>query len=174
MRDIKRCGSVHFLHLRKAGGSSLRRALQQVCSFHEIPFVASEGRPLSHAELDDDTFLVTNSRDPLDRIFSLYNAEGFYLKQTKGKRVPFQQWLDPQTEIQVRQAPPLWRHTSNYHVRTFSDSGPERRSWEDIRTRGILQSDYHAAVVNLQRIDLPVVLEWLMRPAGVGLNPNIT
>ena len=165
MRDFRQCKGVHFMHMRKAGGTSLRKFIKQVCISHKIPFHATEGKPLNYGALEDDTFLVTNFRNPLERIFSLYNAEGVYPIQANGKHVPLDLWLDQETAIQTRILAPLWRHNSNFHVRTLSDSGSEHRSYENLRKREIKQSDYRSAVLNLQRIDLPVILEWLDNPS---------
>ena len=67
MRKITDCKSLHLMHMRKAGGTTARRILERICDHHGISFVASEGWPMSHVTIDDDTFLVANFRNPLER-----------------------------------------------------------------------------------------------------------
>jgi hypothetical protein len=80
-RSINR---IYFLHMRKAGGSSLRSYFAQVAEQHGVQFQAAEG-PL-HPEppgQDEHTLYITHVREPLARAISHYKFERRWDCQTQ-------------------------------------------------------------------------------------------
>jgi hypothetical protein len=152
-----------FVHMRKAGGSTARAVLAPLCRSLGVEFKALEGSPLHHDHLDDDTFLVTNFRHPVERICSLYNNHGLMQeKQAKGNFTPFDDWLDQKLDsVQPVVKQPLWIQSSDYHVRILCDLPGNWRSREQIRYRELTQNDYHNAILSLQRVNLFLMTEWL-------------
>jgi hypothetical protein len=163
MRILADCKKVHLLHMRKAGGTTARHVLKRICDVYNLPFSASEGWPMSHGAIDDDTFVVINMRSPLERIFSLYNAEGRWRRQS-GERatVDFSDWVNGREQCRKKISIPLWNYVSNHYVRSLCDnSQSDKRSADDIRTREISNEDYKKAVVGLMRVDMVMICEWL-------------
>jgi hypothetical protein len=134
-----------FLHLRKAGGTTLRAVLQRAAEHHGIEARMCEGSPVSWLDVSPTTFLVANFRDPLDRVRSLYQPGGDYPAIGSNNHIPFDQWLEPTTEIQNPRAPVLWRSVSDYYVRTFGAPRAGTVSSREIRQREMTQEDYRAA-----------------------------
>jgi hypothetical protein len=169
MRTLDNCNRIFLMHMRKAGGQTARRLLKNVCSRRRKTFKAVEGWPLDPFEIDDETFLVVNIRHPVDRICSLYNAEGRWRKlprnwttenMTAESAVPFDDWLLEKEPIQGPNAPPLWRATSNFYVKTLCGAGAKKRSRMELRQDAVTGSEYLRAVQFLQRVDLFLVCEW--------------
>jgi hypothetical protein len=151
--------------MRKAGGSTARRLLKKYCSEHGIKFSAGEGMPLSHYRIEPDTFLVINLREPVQRVCSLYNAEGRWPfpatswtadNMTPERAIPFEDWFRQREPIQSGLAPPLWRVPQNYYVKSLSGTGQEEPGGETVDA-----SDYRHALRQLQRFDLVLICEWL-------------
>ncbi len=163
MRRLSDCNRVHLVHLRKAGGTTMRRTLERICDLHGLRFSASEGWPMLSRDFDSKTFVVANFRDPLERIYSLYNNEGPWRGRVGGhKAVPFSVWLADLAIPGNSKLPPLWHCVSNYYVRSFSDfAAPDRRSRRNVRDRVLTSKDYQKAVTGVMRVDLVVICEWL-------------
>lgn len=114
-----------MLHLRKAGGTSLRRLLQTHCRRTGIEFEALEGRSTDRDELaraHASSSLVTCLRDPIERIKSSYRFEGRW-KQAADVRSPqdavsFRDWID--RTLATEPSPRLWTCVDNYYVKSLT------------------------------------------------------
>ncbi len=114
-------------------------------------------------DFDSKTFVVANFRDPLERIYSLYNNEGPWRGRVGGhKATPFSVWLADLAIPGKSMFPPLWHCASNYYVRSFRDfAAPDRRSCRNVRHRVLTLPDYQKAVTGVMCVDLVVICEWL-------------
>jgi hypothetical protein len=72
-RRVKR---IVFTHMRKAGGTTLRRYFIEVAMFYNISVVAHEAGAEELPGTDDDTLYVTHMRDPVERSLSHFKYEG--------------------------------------------------------------------------------------------------
>ena len=130
MRSLTDCKRVFFLHMRKAGGTTVRAVLRQICQRKNIAFEAGEGRPLEHfGAMDEDTFLVMNFRHPVERICTHYNAEGRrsppQAERTEGAKAlehtkDFAKWFERKHPVAAADKARLWLETKNYYVKTLS------------------------------------------------------
>jgi hypothetical protein len=67
---------ILFIHMRKAGGTSLYYYFKKVAKRHNISLQVLEGkRPPSPETLDNSTLLITQIRDPIARLLSSYKYE---------------------------------------------------------------------------------------------------
>lgn len=72
-QPIKR---IFFLHMRKAGGTVIRKYLKKVCKFYDIQFQAREGRKTVEHHMDfHHTLYITNLREPVARTISHYKYD---------------------------------------------------------------------------------------------------
>lgn len=71
-RPIQR---IFFLHMRKAGGTVIRKYLQKVSKQYGILYVAREGRKTVEHPMDPHTLYVTNLREPNARTISHYKYD---------------------------------------------------------------------------------------------------
>jgi hypothetical protein len=148
--------------MRKAGGTTARRALKPLCESMGVEFGAIEGRPMSHANLDDDVFVVINYRHPVERICSLYNTDGTWMeRKSKFSFTPFDDWLNHKLDSAKPGPRQLWINTSDYFVRSLCDRSEKSHPIKDLRYRPLTQNDYRNAIVNLQRVNLVLMTEWL-------------
>ncbi len=120
---------VFLLHMRKAGGTSLRRWLRSVHRERGLEVAVSEGRPLDLGLLSSPghrTLAVTSLRDPIDRLRSLYLHEGRWVQMDREQRpeaaVPFETFLERHRSPKGRSVT-TWKLTSNYYVRTLTGVG---------------------------------------------------
>ena len=76
--------AIYFHHTRKAGGTSIRNFLQNVCHKYGLQFVVKEGwvfepqHALAGSYNHNTTLFVTNLRQPIHRIESSYYFEGIW------------------------------------------------------------------------------------------------
>ncbi len=162
MRPLSNYRKLLLVHMRKAGGTTARRVLKPLCKSLGIEFHAIEGRPLNHFKLDDDIFVVSNFRHPVERICSLYNTDGLWMeKQANFDFTPFDDWLNHKLDLAKPRAWPLWVNTSEYYVRSLCDPSGKRRPLNDLCYRMLTQNDYHDAIVSLQHVNLVLMTEWL-------------
>merc|ERR1712157_424336 len=69
---------LFFLHMRKAGGTTIRAFLGKVAKRYNLEFVINEGRrgKVEMPTANGSTFYVTNLREPMARILSHYKYSG--------------------------------------------------------------------------------------------------
>jgi len=66
---------IFFLHMRKAGGTTIRFYLKKVAQVYNLTFVAAEGSKTVEAPMDNNTLYVTNLREPVARAISHYKYD---------------------------------------------------------------------------------------------------
>jgi hypothetical protein len=71
-RPIRR---IFFLHMRKAGGTVIRKYLKKVAALYGLEYQAREGRKTAKQEMDPHTLYVTNLREPNARTISNYKYD---------------------------------------------------------------------------------------------------
>ena len=67
---------IYFTHMRKAGGTTLRRYLLKVADYYDIHLKQQEGGPDELPWNRSDTLYVTHMRDPVNRSLSHFKYEG--------------------------------------------------------------------------------------------------
>jgi len=160
VKSIESCERLFFLHMRKAGGTSLRALLGEAAQRQGLDFDAQEGGVLDFARLGGrNTFSVTCLREPVDRICSLYNFMGRWphdvVPKTSETARPFAEWLDARPR---RPTPLLWDESADYYTKTLGGGS--------IAARG-LGSDaecFERARRALQRFDMVLVFERFGQP----------
>ena len=92
---------IHLLHIRKAGGTSIRYFLLRVAAQHNLTLVVREGKngPLIPAKKRNDTLYITSLREPLSRLISHYHYDGRWSERKIENRTienstPFSTWLE--------------------------------------------------------------------------------
>lgn len=66
---------IFFLHMRKAGGTTIRRYLLKVAKHYNITFEVAEGYKTRQLTMDANTLYVTNLREPVARVISNYKYD---------------------------------------------------------------------------------------------------
>jgi hypothetical protein len=66
---------IFFLHMRKAGGTTIRRYLLKVAKHYNLTFEAREGKQTREIPMDANTLYVTNVREPVERAISNYKYD---------------------------------------------------------------------------------------------------
>ena len=78
--DGSKIDKIVFLHMRKAGGTSIWAYLNKVIRKYDIELITTEGRnPLLPEDADNRTLLVTHIREPTARVLSNYKYEERWL-----------------------------------------------------------------------------------------------
>jgi hypothetical protein len=119
--------TIFLYHSRKAGGSTLRRLLQQVAQKHNVSFITKEGVVLEEEDMhQNQTLFVTSLRDPIDRIISSYWFEGRWPmkfpeeNKTLATALSFDEWFDV---CQNKTKKWQWFSVSNSYVKWFGTTG---------------------------------------------------
>lgn len=170
MRSLTDCKRIFFLHMRKAGGTTVRAVLNRVCTRLKIAFDHGEGVPLeSCGAMDENTFLVVNFRHPVDRICSQYNYEGRRFLAGSGSSEPpgawdslvhFGNWFEQRDAVTGPEARPLWTVTKNYYVKSLCGFREEGASTRNFANLNVAAEEYRRAIAAMQRIDLVWICEW--------------
>jgi hypothetical protein len=161
-----------MLHMRKAGGSTVRAAVKNLCQQMNIEFKGREGWAVDYFDWDKKSFKLLNLRHPFERFCSLYNAEGrwqFPASNWSAEHmidenvIPFDDWFAQKVPIQSSSAPPLWRVPENFYVKTLCRTGSDEASQRRIRDQNINEVHYRSAILTLMQFDLVVICEGLRR-----------
>ncbi len=160
-RSLASCDRVFFLHMRKAAGTSMRALLESIGKRRGIEIDTQEGGILHQPRMGGArTFRITCLRDPLERVFSLYNFQGRWPRADQDKdpeqATPFAEWLNT---IPTPRTWRLWDESADYYAKTLS-GGP-------LDQRGIAVNERRLALARavLERFDLVLILERLGDPA---------
>jgi hypothetical protein len=165
-------GRFLFLHMRKAGGTSIRECIRSLSYAYPKLLVGhayhSEGSTfkLTCLEAGENTVLVTCMRDPISRIISSYSYEGYMVGVTRYsktyQRSPFNwtDWIRRSEEEYYHvsdeaQGLSVWISNENYYTRTLVDY--YRR---DPRQR-VTREDLELAKRVLSSFDSIVIMEWM-------------
>lgn len=150
-RPPARLSSVYFLHMRKAGGSSVRHNVAQP---FRNRFRHEEYAPINMTALrDKNTLLVTVLRDPIDRIISQYQFEGFaggvhkwypsntkFLDKWNKKWRTFEEWVhDPHIG-----RPQITWYKPNYYM--WKLTGSNQCNAERLETARTILHRFHAVI----------------------------
>lgn len=119
---LVRSNSVFFLHLRKCGGTSLRRVVTTLASSVDKELEIVEGWTLDERHpLPNDAYRITSLRHPIERIKSSYRFEGRWPQQAPERNtataLPFGEWVD-----RILARPPssrVWECVDNYFVKSL-------------------------------------------------------
>ena len=114
---------MYFFHVRKAGGTTLQKLVNRAVHRANITRIAEEGVKFDHVKFKDERALfVTSLRDPLTRIRSAYEFEGY----TKGSIL---EWVNATLEWNAgkHRRRKLWSCVSDCYCRWFGSnrSNPE-------------------------------------------------
>jgi len=126
---------IHFVHNRKAGGSSIRRYLEIVSNTLNITLTIQEGEEAEMPMLNGSTFYITNLREPMSRILSAYKYEGRWdckkvkvnmSNVTENNSKTFEDFIKNNEEITKKMEKTLmphylWSCSHNCYLRWFSD-----------------------------------------------------
>jgi len=155
---------VYFYHMRKCGGTSIRKTLEKICKEKELEFAVTEGYPLGRAAeffpplyqefknsiLDNEEKFnqftwITNLRDPVERVFSLY------LQNTRNKNrkeYSVKQFMLERAYPLSKYSKKFWDITSNYYIRALMNIIGE-----------VTINDFENAKKMLLRFDLIYILD---------------
>jgi hypothetical protein len=168
---------IYFLHMRKAGGTSLRSYFFQVARKHHVEFVVAEGLRQPEQPGDDaNTLYITNIRPPIARAISSYKYERRWLCRTQlqymynNSRNNDQDGalfvptlnntymsLDNYTRSHHYRSHDLWICASNCYAR-WATGRPEHVEYDNPVQ---LQELEQAARASLWNYNIIIVTEWL-------------
>jgi hypothetical protein len=116
--------SIFFYHMRKAGGTSLRRLLANHCLTVPRELEVIEGWSLNgenHEAFLKSYFSIICLRNPIDRIKSSYKYEGRWKQQAEIRdhqtAKPFKQWVSEVSALNPRSY--LWECVENYYIKAL-------------------------------------------------------
>lgn len=181
MRKNPNSTRVFAVHIRKAGGTTLRSWLGSLMCKNKFNGYVQEGRIMDITRLSArGTFFVTILRDPVERIWSSYLYEGISLKAPKvrekygHKPLTFAQYFEEvRLERSVGSAYRIWHEVENYYIQVFS--GIRYRgvgtAWNDPNSTAIVTEKtknkvdwdpfYARAAAVLRAFDVVLITEWL-------------
>lgn len=173
---------LHFHHMRKAGGSSLRTLLVNMAKIQAIPHVLhisqSEGLTFNvTCFTEGPRVFLTSIRDPISRIISSYKYEGHaerlddrmfpgydtpeeLINQLEaGKELKFREWVDRVLQRYANdpadfKADHVWVDVDNYYIKTLTNRH------RDV-SKPIDANDLQLAKRILASFDLVVITEWM-------------
>lgn len=166
----RRINRIFFAHMRKAGGTTIRKYLQRVAKKYELDFVVKEGTPADMPHPNSTTFYVTNLREPVSRLVSNYKYEGRWDCRQRGANhtdknsITLEHFIDrfkingTKDRDTVARRTRLWRCAQNCYVRWLS-SNP--RSIEN------MTQSYSVAYEKLSKYNLIIITEKLKDPTYV-------
>lgn len=159
---------IYFYHIRKAGGTMIRKYLKRVASKHRIDLTVQEHK---YAREDvgshPHTFYVTNLRDPVERAVSHFKYEGRWdcrqlvknhsFVANKFNARDFQSWNQTGGFLPSSCQEPFSFHECavNCYIQSFSGEGCTQDKW---------QSEYNLAMERLFRYNLVFVYEKFKDP----------
>jgi Sulfotransferase family len=163
---------IYFLHMRKAGGTSLRSYFSQVAKKHGLQFEFAEGLRQPEQPGDENTLYITHIRQPIARAISHYKYARRWLCKTQLKvlnnsrnhGVSFvptlnntYMSLDNFTRSHHYIPHDLWTCASNCYAR-WASGHPEHVNYNDDVSLQQLEQAAHASLWNYNVI---IVFEWL-------------
>lgn len=161
-RDAKLVDNIVLLHMRKAGGTSLRQYVRHLSDKVGLESRVIEGRTVDYKSLfcrQDRTLYLTSIREPVARIKSSYRFEGRWHIEEKERRldnaVSFAEWVDRASNTTNTDF--VWNCVSNYYIKTLV--GYPKRGGEGI---GVAELDLAREVLN--RFDIVLITEWMSNP----------
>lgn len=128
-------GYAHLVHMRKAGGSTLRYHLSELVKRQRERLVyATEGDTFNASCFKDQGELVfiTSMRHPISRLVSAYWYEGRFTDAQRGEGADrtstrtFEEWLRAAREEEGRQKRDfivrrVWHCVDNYYIKTLTN-----------------------------------------------------
>lgn len=151
--------NITLYHMRKAGGTSLRRYTQTLSHLRGLDRDALEGRSINHQTFFKNLhrgIYFTSLRDPIERIKSAYLYENRWFekenKRFQGPLKPFNVWLSQGSAFPKNGV--LWRCVSNYYTKALI-SYPKRGA------DGIGLEELELAKEVLSRFDIVLITEWM-------------
>lgn len=107
---------IHFLHMRKAGGTALRMYFKKLEKKHKIPVHVDEGPEIPEKPGDyNNTFYVTVIREPVARSISQYKFDQRWDCQSQLKRIAPKGNFVPSNENQINSFEDFVRNPSRSH-----------------------------------------------------------
>lgn len=138
--DMTKYDTIHLLHVRKAGGTSLRTFLEKVAHYHNMTFTVREGscwpyaqkymeesnlQQVTEANHKHTTLVVSMLRDPIQRILSSYWFEG---NVNVSNPHSFRDWVDTVNNkvLQKRSTGDwwMWKCASECYTKLFGHYSP--------------------------------------------------
>jgi Sulfotransferase family len=163
---------IHFLHMRKAGGTALRMYFKRLAKKHHIPVHVDEGAEFPEQPGDDNhTFYVTVIREPVARSLSQYKFDQRWDCRTQLKLkdfVPtndnvittFEDFVNRPSRFHPDIRGPLWICSSNCYARW--STGILYPNESNVTDDALLESASNV----LNRYNLVLVQEWIQNNAA--------
>ncbi|KAL3823036.1 hypothetical protein ACHAXA_005224 [Cyclostephanos tholiformis] len=154
---------IYFYHVRKAGGTMIRKYLRRVSSIYRIHLHVMEYKHAYHDEevgSRNDTFYVTNLRDPIERSISHFKYDARWgcdnlvknmsFVPTMSNANPFESWNKTGGYAESRCDMPstFVSCAVNCYVQAFSGRGCTRDGW---------YTEYNMALDRLLRYNMILV-----------------
>ena len=161
---IEGAQAIFVYHMRKAGGTSLRRYCKKLSSAKSLDYHVVEGYSLDYEQFfrpDKKTLHITSLREPLARIKSLYCFEGRWSQKEKDRSAanakPFAVWIRETSQRHGSKPNFLWTCPTNYYVKALIGYP---RSGKD----SIGQAEFDLAKRRLESFEIVLITEWLNKP----------
>lgn len=160
----KKIEQVNYYHMRKTGGTSLRRYFHDLSKSKSIGTSVIEAVPINRAEYFSDEsskLFITSLRDPLQRIKSLYLYEGRWQQAAETRKIEdaksFIQWTVDISEKHEKDHR-LWACISNYYIKSLI-------GYPEYGHQEIGEKEYQLACEVLSKFDIILITEWLNNEA---------
>ncbi|CAB9503201.1 expressed unknown protein [Seminavis robusta] len=148
--DMSQFTAIHLYHVRKAGGSTVRRYLEKVAKHHKMKYSVNEGYCYRGNQKRPKTLMITMVRDPLARAESSYWFEG---EVNASNPHSFRDWVKKQKVKGWRKAVDergtfVWGCASNCLTKWFSGGVPGNVT----KAKHVLEHDFHL-IIQQNRMD---------------------
>ncbi|CAB9525488.1 expressed unknown protein [Seminavis robusta] len=164
--DMKKYDTIHFWHLRKAGGTSLRIYVEAIAKYHNLTFNVDEGMCYKGPHSDQKTLLVTMIKDPVARIVSEYWGEG-NVNLTNPRS--FMDFIDDRNTTQPKRISDdhwfIWGCSHNCLTRIFGNGRPSNVPADLSKAKQALEHDFDL-VIQSNRMGDPRYQQWLSQILG--------
>lgn len=151
--------NVYFYHMRKAGGSSIRKLLDNYTDKHNLKKIeVQEGYALQYNYLNKDKYIsAINIRCPIERTVSLYHDQ---CKKHKGCNLLITDYLN--STLKKSKQNFFWGEKSNYYIKCLiydkNVSKDKNINYQGINYQ-VTHDDYLQAINIIDQFDIIFVLE---------------
>ncbi|CAB9507904.1 expressed unknown protein [Seminavis robusta] len=155
--DMSKYDAIHLYHVRKAGGSTIRKYLENVAKHHGLKYSVNEGYGYRGKQHRNRTLMITMVRDPLARAESSYWFEGTVNASNPHS---FRDWVEKRKDYHEFMADGrgyfVWQCASNCMTKWFSGTVPGNLT----KAKHVLEHDFDL-IIQQNRMDDPRYKRWI-------------
>lgn len=170
----RRIRRIYFLHMRKAGGTTIRYYLGRVARHYHLEIAVDEATPTEMPGSRNDTLYVTHLRHPVGRVISQFKYEGRWSCGQLVKNqtyVPtlenandFQSWIE-ENECSYtgsnKGGSKLWKCSTNCFIQWLTLTPDSRKQGCITKHPSVINAKFAEAQAVLSKFDLVIDTERL-------------